>query len=169
MCASGREHIPSGLCCATRSHEAYVTETLIRQLFAVQFQASAFVVLLNHFSDVYLLFPEGDTGALVCRNMPSEIVYNLSATRNIGKALVQFGISDESTSVLFVLLRPTKTTVDSVRAAVDGNEVLDIEAGLRNITNLAAVRTVYEISLAESKTSDIVDSIVTRMAARDIR
>jgi Kinase binding protein CGI-121 len=105
----------------------------------------------------------------VCRNMSSEIVYNLSASRNIGKGLSEFGIGDETSSVLFVILSPSKSCLDEVRLVTDGQEESEVLLGLQKVTDLTAVRSIYDIAPAEEMTSDLIDSIVTRIAARDIR
>lgn len=101
--------------------------------------------------------------------MSSEIVFNMAAHRNVGKALCQFGIADSSTSILFVALEPSKDVLLAVRSAVDGDEVLDVSAGLASHADIAAIQKVYEIPANELTSGNLTDSITTRIAVRDVR
>jgi EKC/KEOPS complex subunit CGI121/TPRKB len=113
--------------------------------------------------------PPVQEGTLVSRTVSTEIVYNVSAARNIGKALSQFGVSDACTSVLFVLLNPSRATLAAVRGLVDGDEVEDVGAGLAAGADMRAVRERYDITEAEVAAGNVVDSIATRIAVRDVR
>jgi hypothetical protein len=109
-------------------------------------------------------------GELVCKTFSAEVVYNVSATRNIGQGLQQFGISSLTTSVLIVSYGSAmKTTLNAVRAAITGFEIEDVSSGLSSILNKDRVRDAYDISPVEEQTSDLVQSIVTRIAVRDVR
>lgn len=90
----------------------------------------------------------------------------MSASRNIGKALTAFGVADASTSVLFVVSGGAARA--AVRAAVVGEEVEDVEDGLRAGVDLDAVRSAYGIGERE-EAGGMVEAIVTRIAVRDIR
>jgi Kinase binding protein CGI-121 len=102
--------------------------------------------------------------------LSAEIVYNVSATRNIGQGLQQFGVSSLTTSVLIVSYGTAmKTTLNAVRAAINGLEIEDVSSGLSSVLNKDRVRDAYDISPLEEQTSDLVQSIVTRIAVRDVR
>lgn len=106
--------------------------------------------------------------SLSSRTVYTEIIYNVSASRNIGKALSGFGVSDVCSSVLFVLHRPSVSSISAVRAAVDGEEVEDVEAGLREGADLDKIRAAYDIGKQE-EAGGMVNAIVTRIAIRDVR
>jgi tRNA threonylcarbamoyladenosine modification (KEOPS) complex Cgi121 subunit len=109
------------------------------------------------------------TGTLASRTVSSEIVYNMSAVRNIGKALTLFGLSDACESILFVLVGPTKTALTALEDLVDGALVEDVSAGLRAGVDLDAVQKIYDLTDAEVRAGTLVDSIVTRIAVRDMK
>lgn len=108
-------------------------------------------------------------GKLATRNINTELVYNISATRNISKALKQFGIADTSTYVLAVVFSPCATKLAALRQAVEGAEVQVASDSLGDLADEALVRKVYGISDVEARAGSLVDSIVTRMACRDVR
>lgn len=106
---------------------------------------------------------------MATRNIFTEIVYNFSSTRNISKSLDRFGISAATQHVLVILPNPSNPDIDLVRNAVEGEEVLLIQEGLKQISDVAQIRNVYGIPIEEGKSSSLIDSVVTRMACRDVR
>lgn len=112
---------------------------------------------------------QGHSGALATRSLSSEIVYNLSAMRNIGSALKSFGISDACDAVLFVLVEPTKDQLSALHKAVDGEVVEDVTTGLANGVDLETVKKIYDLTDSELSCGSLEDSIVTRIAIRDVK
>lgn len=113
--------------------------------------------------------PTVNAGTLATRSVSSEIVYNISAARNIGKALGQFGLSDTCESILFVLLAPTKASLAALRDLVEGDVVEDVSAGLAAGADRAALQKIYDLTEGEVAAGTLVDSIVTRIAVRDVK
>lgn len=87
--------------------------------------------------------------------------------RNISKALKTFGLKDDSTYVLAVVMTPTSQKVDAVRAAIIGSEVSDIAENISRCGDEKLARYHYSIDVNEGSNSTLVDSIVTRIACRD--
>lgn len=103
------------------------------------------------------------------RSLSSEIVYNLSATRNIGSALTCFGISETCDAVLFVVVEPTKDKLSTLYEAVRGDVVDDVAAGLVSGVDQASLKKVYNLTDCEVSRGLLEDSIVTRVAVRDVK
>lgn len=103
------------------------------------------------------------------RSISSEIVYNLGAARNIGSALTRFGISETCDAVLFVVVEPTKDKLTTLYDAVQGDIVDDVAAGLASGMDLGSLRTVYDLTDREVSSGLLEDSIVTRVAVRDVK
>lgn len=106
---------------------------------------------------------------MATRNVFTEIVYNFAATRNISKSLERFGLSATTTDLLIIVPNPVETDVESIRTAVDGTEIMPPERGLKQVSDLDQIRKVYGILPEEEKITPLVDSIVTRIACRDVR
>lgn len=106
---------------------------------------------------------------LHCRTFASEVLYNLSASRNISKGLSAFGITDDAQSLLCIVRTPTKSRLDAVRTLIDGDEEGNIEAGLSAVANTVRIRESYGVQDAESEVSDLPLSIATRISVRDVK
>lgn len=106
---------------------------------------------------------------MATKNIFIETVYNFAATRNISKSLERFGLSDTTTDVLVIVPNPVENDIESIRSSVNGIETKSIEEGLRQVSDLTQIRKVYGISLEEEKRASLIDSVVTRMACRDVR
>lgn len=108
------------------------------------------------------------TASLKCRNMNIEIVYNLSAMRNISKALEAFGVNGSSSNVIVIVISPTPEKLNSIRNELSGTEVCNIAEKLRSYNNEERVCNYYGISEYELVNSTLLDTIVSRIACRDI-
>lgn len=106
---------------------------------------------------------------MATRNIFIEIVYNFSATKNISKSLERFSLSDTTTDLLVIVPNPVQSDIESIRSAVSGIEITSIEEGLKQVSDLSQIRKVYGISSEEEKCASLIDSVVTRMACRDVR
>ncbi len=122
----------------------------------------------KHFSTLLFLRFSVFDSSLASRNVNTEILYNLSATRNIGKALKTFGITEASDYVLAVVMNSTAEAVGRVRDAIAGEEVVDVENGLREYADKGRICSQYGIEEKERSAGSLVDSVVTRIACRDI-
>lgn len=99
----------------------------------------------------------------------TEIVYNMSPSRNISKALKRFGIADDSSDILIVLPNPTAQALTQIRDAVHGDEQSNIPESLANLSDLKKIASVYALSDQELRNGSVLDSVVSRMACRDLR
>lgn len=110
-----------------------------------------------------------DSESLVCRRVTAEIVYNVSASRNISKGLAKFGVGDHTDQILVVLLDPSKTKLHEVRGAINGEEQENCVESLPTFADMAAIRDAYDVTTKEESASSLVGSIATRIAVRDIK
>lgn len=103
---------------------------------------------------------------LVTRTIYSEILFNLSPSKNMRNSLLQFGIDDKNTDLLVAILDELGTTSDEIFKSIEGNEY-NIEE-LKNITDLKAVKKAYNISSDEDKSSDLLNVIVNKIVIKDV-
>lgn len=105
--------------------------------------------------------------ALVAENRTTktiftEILFNLSISKNITRSLQQFGITNECNDLLVV------TIVDDDSEIILEIKGEEVELGeLQEIRDLNAVRKAYKIGPNEEKTTTILDSVVSRIATKD--
>lgn len=103
------------------------------------------------------------------RNIFTEIVYNLSGTRSMSKALVGFGIAEDTTDLVVVLPNATPSNISDIRKAIEGIEIMSVVDGIKQTSDLAQIRKLYGITDDEDRCGSLLDSVVTRMACRDVR
>lgn len=118
----------------------------------------------------------GSQKNLITKGVHSELVYNLSASRNISRALHTFGVASTTTDVLLAIVDVDKTDMQKVREIVKGAEVSDVDKGLRDTLDIERVSKAYDLSKEERKWGEgdetwnlLVNAIVTRIAVRDLR
>ncbi|XP_063915823.1 EKC/KEOPS complex subunit Tprkb-like [Zophobas morio] len=105
--------------------------------------------------------------ALTCENritktVFTEILYNLSISKNITRSLQQFGITDDCRDLLVVMVGGES---DGAAAQIDGEEA-DLGV-LEEIRDLGAIRKAYKIKELEEKNTTLLDSVVSRIATKD--
>lgn len=93
----------------------------------------------------------------------------MSASRNISKALKTFGIGQDTTEMLVIIPHPQISEIDKIRHAINGEEVPVTENSVKDAFDRDAVKSTFAISEKELACGTLVDSIVTRMACRDIK
>lgn len=87
----------------------------------------------------------------------------------MSKALVRFGIADDTTDLIVVLPNATPTIISDIRSTIEGTEITDVADGIKQITDLAQIRKLYAVTDDEERCGSLLDAIVTRMACRDVR
>lgn len=110
------------------------------------------------------------------KNIHSEIIYNVSASRNISKALKTFGLNSTTRNILIVALNPTQSVLKTVQQIVDGVETTDIDEQLKQNLDVARFSKAYDVSKEERKWIEdtrnwslLVNAVVSRISVRDLR
>lgn len=102
---------------------------------------------------------------LKTRTIYTEILFNLSISKNITQSLQTFGIGDKDEDVLVIVIDQNNESNDDIFDRIEGEEShLD---ACKEIVNMSAVKSIYKINDVESKSVDVLDSVLTRIAAKD--
>ncbi|XP_061523862.1 EKC/KEOPS complex subunit TPRKB isoform X2 [Phycodurus eques] len=113
-----------------------------------------------------LLKPTIKVGQMKTRSLFSEIILNLSPTKNISEAFKRFGISDSDNSVLVVLVHDKEEShlVRDIATKVDGLQIPVDDVS--SLSDLEKIKKLYKVTPQECGT--LRDAVVCRMATKDV-
>lgn len=100
---------------------------------------------------------------LTTKSIYTEILFNLSITKNISKSLATFGIQESDES--FLAVHFSKESVEELNKHVVGEEVPLAE--LNKYNDYDSIKKYYKITDIEEKVIPTIDSIVSRIATKD--
>ncbi|XP_061523861.1 EKC/KEOPS complex subunit TPRKB isoform X1 [Phycodurus eques] len=105
-------------------------------------------------------------GQMKTRSLFSEIILNLSPTKNISEAFKRFGISDSDNSVLVVLVHDKEEShlVRDIATKVDGLQIPVDDVS--SLSDLEKIKKLYKVTPQECGT--LRDAVVCRMATKDV-
>lgn len=109
-----------------------------------------------------------DDGDKMTKNIFTEITYTLSPTRSISQSLKTFGINDKTTDMFVIVPDATPEALANIRAHIDGTMLEPVPKEIEQTCDQAQIQTVYNIGEDERQTSTLVDSVVSRIACRDV-
>ncbi|XP_031560569.1 EKC/KEOPS complex subunit TPRKB-like isoform X1 [Actinia tenebrosa] len=102
------------------------------------------------------------------KTLHSEIIFNLSPTNNITDSFKKFGLSENDTTLLLAVIT-TGDGVEKMRAIsqhVKGRQVPI--SNLKTLADQQAIKKVYKIQDCELKVSSLTESVICRMATKDV-
>lgn len=103
---------------------------------------------------------------MVTRSLHSELLHNLSGSKHIIESLRRFGISPQSNRILIARFNASEEDLGRIRDMIKGEEVqLDM---LPEFANVDKIKKLYGIGPEETEARYIVESILIKMATKDI-
>ncbi|KAB0793943.1 hypothetical protein PPYR_13563 [Photinus pyralis] len=104
---------------------------------------------------------------LTTKSIYSEILFNLSISKNITQSLQKFGIDDKEREILVVVVeRPNDgNDCEVVFRQIDGEEI-DVSR-LEELANLQEIKKVYKLSDLEFEHLPMLNSVVSRIAGKE--
>ncbi|OQR81125.1 hypothetical protein ACHHYP_16719 [Achlya hypogyna] len=99
----------------------------------------------------------------------SELVFNMSGSRNVTDSLRRFGISESTTKLLVCAFDADEAKLAEMQSLVQGT-LVDVSAieGHVSPENLAQLKKHYKISDMELSVSTLTDAIVSRIATKSV-
>lgn len=105
-------------------------------------------------------------GKLTTKSVNSELLYNLSVSKNITQSLNTFGIDDKTSDILIVVFEENGVNrVEGMKPEIEG-ELCDI-GEIKHLVNAEQVKKIYKIKDSELKVSTLLDSVISRIAVKD--
>lgn len=104
---------------------------------------------------------------LTTKNVYNEILFNLSMSKNISRALTEFGISDSDKNILVAIIHKAdeKSTLNVLMNAIKGEKIP--VSKLPEYTDIELIKKTYKIDKDELKVSSLINSIVSRISGKD--
>ncbi|BES92578.1 Kinase Hypothetical protein protein CGI-121 [Nesidiocoris tenuis] len=102
-------------------------------------------------------------GKLITKTIYTEILYNLSPSKNITQSLATFGAQETDTELLLAHFGVSET-LQSILSQIQGNFFKPTE----NIGNPEQIVKFYNIKPIESTVTPIENSVVSRIATRGV-
>lgn len=106
------------------------------------------------------------TATMTTKNVHSELVFCLSPDNAISRSLKTFGVSETSDCVLVCLVNATEEQRHAALRLVEGELAKDVDAGLREVCDVAAVREAYQVTAVESAVTPLQDAVINRISAK---
>lgn len=105
--------------------------------------------------------------SLTTNSLHSELVYNLSASRNVTESFRRFGISDQSDALIVgVFDDPSQDKLSAIASRIDGQRVsMDTLGQHLSEQDLVKIKKYYKIQQPEHQFS-LSDAIITRIAIK---
>ncbi|CAH0578955.1 unnamed protein product [Chrysodeixis includens] len=103
--------------------------------------------------------------AMVTRSVYSEILYNLSPTKNISQSLMKFGISKDTNILFCFLVTEERDTSTEIIPKIEG-EMCSMKE-LFNFTSFEETKHVYKLNHMKEKCMErLLDLVVTKIATK---
>lgn len=99
------------------------------------------------------------------KSIYTEILYNLSISKNITQSLEKFGVGPNDIEALVVVLKKQNEESSGVFKEVDGHQCNFNE--LCKFTNYEEVKKAYKVGDTENEYVDLLDSVVSRIATKE--
>ncbi|KAF9436355.1 hypothetical protein BGZ76_004215 [Entomortierella beljakovae] len=111
---------------------------------------------------------DNEKGKLSTQSLNSEIIYNLSPSKNIAEALKRFGISEDTTSLIAIKIGGNPDEVlDEMSKTVDG--ILVSFSKLDQEKDITKLRQYYKIDPNVTEDKAILNWIIGSMAMKNIQ
>lgn len=108
------------------------------------------------------------TSQLTTKSLYTELLFNLSISKNISRSLIEFGINDQDKNMLIALIHQkneektlSKTILDTVKG-----EPTPISR-LPEYSDHSLIKKTYKVDKDELAVSNLTDSIVSRISCKD--
>ncbi|KAK6624094.1 hypothetical protein RUM44_010952 [Polyplax serrata] len=106
-------------------------------------------------------------GKLATKCLNTELLFNLSISRNITQSLNTFGIGEKDEHILIVIFeKKGESKFDCMKDYFQG-EICDAEE-INQFSDIKLIKKTYKITDKELEVSQLLDSIVSRIATKDL-
>ncbi|PNW88468.1 hypothetical protein CHLRE_01g030950v5 [Chlamydomonas reinhardtii] len=110
------------------------------------------------------LAAEGST-RMATRNIHTELVYGVSATKHVAESLKRFGINDDTSAVLVARFDCKPEELEAVAKRIEGEQAALSELG--TVVDLDLIDKYFKVSKQELQSRGRLDAVTFRVGAKD--
>jgi len=106
---------------------------------------------------------------MTTKNVHSELVFNIAASKHITASLKKFGITNKSESILVAIFDATEEKLQGITNLVQGREVepTRLNEDLKRTFNEQMATKSYSLTAEEVQAKGILNAIVNHISVRD--
>lgn len=104
-------------------------------------------------------------GKMTTKTLYTEVLFNISPSKNISQSLQKFGIHDDDKQLLVAFIVNDIEDVSQVLSNIEATP-LPIDK-IAELADVDLIMKTYKIDKAELEVSSLLDSIVTRISTKD--
>lgn len=103
---------------------------------------------------------------LATKCLNTELLFNLSISKNITQSLSKFGVDDKEQNIIVVVFEENgEDKANKIKSTLMG-DVCDVEE-IENLCNIELIKKTYKITEKELEVSTLLDSVVSRIATKE--
>ncbi|XP_012169466.1 EKC/KEOPS complex subunit TPRKB-like [Bombus affinis] len=105
---------------------------------------------------------------LTTKTLYTEVLFNLSISKNISRSLAKFGVSDNDKNILIAIIHKERdgySMSEILMNSIKGERVLI--SSLPQFTDFDLVKKTYRIDENELNISTFIDSVISRISCKD--
>lgn len=105
---------------------------------------------------------------LITKTIYTEILFYLSMSKKISRALTEFGINDSDKNILVILLHKPdeeQSMLEEILGSIKGERVPI--SRIQEFADVNLVKKIYKIEKDELRVSSLINAIVSRISCKD--
>lgn len=105
---------------------------------------------------------------LTTKSVHSEILFNLSFSKNITQSFQKFGLEENAKNVLIgMVVKDNEIEEAKKQLEYVQGDIVDLSR-LHDFCNVESVKKAYKLTECEMKNLNVLDSIISRISAKDV-
>ncbi|GFS17419.1 TP53RK-binding protein [Elysia marginata] len=153
----------TGLDSCKELRKSVMDGTIVASLLKTAMIVDPFQVLTAANKAVHL----SQTNNMTTKNVHSEILFCLSPTKNISESFRSFGAADSDTSVFVAIVDDVEDKTLTRISEILGQSPAEID-GVASLADTDLITKAYKLSEDELSVYPLLDSLVSRIAAKEI-
>ncbi|XP_063240595.1 EKC/KEOPS complex subunit Tprkb-like [Bacillus rossius redtenbacheri] len=106
-------------------------------------------------------------GTMKTKTLFTEVLYNLSSSKNISQSLLKFGVHDDDKNILVAFIgKENESATLSTLQVIEGEQCPLDE--ITDFSDEGLIKKTYGIKDSEKNASSLLNSVVTRISTSDI-